>query len=181
MDLDIEYYSSRCNDINGLWVFKGTFMTFVGGDSDHQTVFHSKIKELFASVGVDGDALMPQSRHYKTWTSASILAIYGLNWESWVLHKVEPALSGYVCLPLLLLIWGTYKHVPCPLLISVFLYPSVVFLSWYYSMTKNQVNSMSIEDMDDAGGRNCHETADMRALWSLTNFIPEDRVRFYWS
>jgi hypothetical protein len=22
-------------DINGLWVFKGTFMTFVGGDSDH--------------------------------------------------------------------------------------------------------------------------------------------------
>jgi hypothetical protein len=38
---------------------------------------------------------------------------------------------------------------------------------------------MSIEDMDDAGGRNCYETADMRALWSLTNFIPEDQVRFY--
>jgi hypothetical protein len=43
------------------------------------------------------------------------------------------------------------------------------------------VNSMSIEDMDDAGGRNCHETADMRALWSPTNFIPEDQVRFYQS
>ncbi len=36
MDLDSDYYSSRCKDINGLWVFKGTFiMTFVGGDSDH--------------------------------------------------------------------------------------------------------------------------------------------------
>jgi hypothetical protein len=22
-------------DVNGLWVFKGAFMTFVGGDSDH--------------------------------------------------------------------------------------------------------------------------------------------------
>jgi len=26
---------SRCKDINGLWVFKGTFMAFVGGDNDH--------------------------------------------------------------------------------------------------------------------------------------------------
>jgi len=33
---------------------------------------------------------MPQSRHYKTCTSASILAIDGLNWESWVCHKVSP-------------------------------------------------------------------------------------------
>jgi hypothetical protein len=32
MDLDIDYYSSRCKDINGLWVFKGTFMKFVSGD-----------------------------------------------------------------------------------------------------------------------------------------------------
>jgi hypothetical protein len=32
MDLDNDYFSSRCKDINGL---KGTFMTFVGGDSDH--------------------------------------------------------------------------------------------------------------------------------------------------
>jgi len=35
MDLDSDYYWSRCKDINGLWVFKGTFMTFVGEDSDH--------------------------------------------------------------------------------------------------------------------------------------------------
>jgi hypothetical protein len=47
MDLDSNYYSSRCKDINGLPVFKGTFMTFVGGDSDHSTVFYAKIKELF--------------------------------------------------------------------------------------------------------------------------------------
>jgi hypothetical protein len=35
MDLDSDYDSSRCEDINGLWVCKGVFMTFVGGDSDH--------------------------------------------------------------------------------------------------------------------------------------------------
>jgi hypothetical protein len=35
MDLEIDYYSSKCKDINGLWVFKGTFMTFGGGDNDH--------------------------------------------------------------------------------------------------------------------------------------------------
>jgi hypothetical protein len=35
MDLDSDYYSSTCKYINGLWVFKGAFMTFVGGDSDH--------------------------------------------------------------------------------------------------------------------------------------------------
>jgi hypothetical protein len=34
MDLDRDY-SSRYEDTNGLWVFKGTFATFVGGDSDH--------------------------------------------------------------------------------------------------------------------------------------------------
>jgi hypothetical protein len=52
MNLDSEYYSRpdvmrHKWDINGLWVFKGTFMTFVGVDSDHYTVFYSKIKELF--------------------------------------------------------------------------------------------------------------------------------------
>jgi hypothetical protein len=44
MVLDSDYYLSKCKDINGLWVFKGTFilwvlkgtsMMFVGGDSDH--------------------------------------------------------------------------------------------------------------------------------------------------
>jgi len=124
---------------------------------------------------------MRQSRHYKTCTSASSLAIDGLKWESWVLHKVSPLeqlfLDMFVCL--CYSSFWEHKHVPCPLLISAFLYPSVVFLSWHYSMTKNQVNAMSIEDMDDAGGRNCYETADMRALWSPTNFIPEDQVRFY--
>jgi hypothetical protein len=31
MDLDSDYYSSRCKDINGLFeCLKGTFMTFVG-------------------------------------------------------------------------------------------------------------------------------------------------------
>jgi len=31
MDLDNDYYSSRCKDMNGLWVFEGTLKTFVGG------------------------------------------------------------------------------------------------------------------------------------------------------
>jgi hypothetical protein len=31
MDFDSDYYSSRCKDINGLSVFKGTLMMFVGG------------------------------------------------------------------------------------------------------------------------------------------------------
>jgi len=35
MDLDSDYYSSICKAINGLWQFKGIFMTYVGGDSDH--------------------------------------------------------------------------------------------------------------------------------------------------
>jgi hypothetical protein len=35
MDLNSDYYLSRCKDVNGLWVFKGTFMMFVGGDSNH--------------------------------------------------------------------------------------------------------------------------------------------------
>jgi len=35
MDLDSDYYLSRCKHINGVWVFKGTFIMFVGGDSDH--------------------------------------------------------------------------------------------------------------------------------------------------
>jgi hypothetical protein len=35
MDLDSDYYSSRCKDINGFWVRKGTFMTFVLEDGDH--------------------------------------------------------------------------------------------------------------------------------------------------
>jgi hypothetical protein len=30
MDLDTDYYSSRCQDINGLSVFKGILMTFCG-------------------------------------------------------------------------------------------------------------------------------------------------------
>jgi len=32
MDLDIDYYLSWCKDMNGLSVFKGTLLTFVGGD-----------------------------------------------------------------------------------------------------------------------------------------------------
>jgi hypothetical protein len=51
MDLNSDYYSSRCKDINGLSVFKGTLMMFVGGDSDHSTVFYSNIKELFTVLG----------------------------------------------------------------------------------------------------------------------------------
>jgi hypothetical protein len=35
MDLDSDYNWSRCKDTNGLWVFKGAFMRFVGGDSDY--------------------------------------------------------------------------------------------------------------------------------------------------
>jgi hypothetical protein len=37
MDLDHDYYSSRCKDINGLWVFKGAFRGLWVGtqDSDH--------------------------------------------------------------------------------------------------------------------------------------------------
>jgi hypothetical protein len=33
--LDRDSYSSRSRDIDGLSVFKGTFMTFAGGDNDH--------------------------------------------------------------------------------------------------------------------------------------------------
>jgi len=33
MDLDSDYYLSICKDINGLWVFKGAFKTFLGGES----------------------------------------------------------------------------------------------------------------------------------------------------
>lgn len=35
MDLDRDYDSSRCKDISDFGLFKRTFMTFVGGDSDH--------------------------------------------------------------------------------------------------------------------------------------------------
>ncbi len=28
MDMDNDYYSCRCKDINGLWLFKGTFRPF---------------------------------------------------------------------------------------------------------------------------------------------------------
>jgi hypothetical protein len=31
MDLDTDYYLSRCKDINGLWVFKGTVITVIDG------------------------------------------------------------------------------------------------------------------------------------------------------
>jgi hypothetical protein len=55
MDLDSDYYSSRCKDINGLWVFQGTFMTFVGGDSDHYTLFYFNIRSCLQFWG--GDAL----------------------------------------------------------------------------------------------------------------------------
>jgi hypothetical protein len=53
MDLDNDYYSSRCKDINGLWPFTGTFMIFVGVEhwSLNGTLFLSK--ELFAGVGVE--------------------------------------------------------------------------------------------------------------------------------
>jgi hypothetical protein len=34
MDMDSDYYLSRCKDINDVWLFKGTFM-FVGGYNDH--------------------------------------------------------------------------------------------------------------------------------------------------
>jgi hypothetical protein len=40
-------------DINGLRVFKGTFMTFVSGDSDHEMAFYSTIKKLFTVLGVE--------------------------------------------------------------------------------------------------------------------------------
>jgi len=63
---------------------------------------------------------MAQSRHYKTCTSASILAIDGLNWESWVLHKVSPLeqffLDMFVCL--CYFSFWEHKHVPCPYLLT---------------------------------------------------------------
>ncbi len=51
MDLDSDYYPSRSKDINDLRLFESTFMTFVGGDSDHQTLFYFTIKELFTVLG----------------------------------------------------------------------------------------------------------------------------------
>jgi hypothetical protein len=35
MDLDNDYYSSKCKAINGPLVFKGSLMMFVGGDNNH--------------------------------------------------------------------------------------------------------------------------------------------------
>jgi hypothetical protein len=35
MDLDNDYYSSKCKYINSFLLFKRIFMTFVGGDGDH--------------------------------------------------------------------------------------------------------------------------------------------------
>jgi hypothetical protein len=62
MDLDNDYYSSRCKARKDLRVIEGTFVTLVGGDIDHQTVFYySRLKELFASVGWGGDALTLQN------------------------------------------------------------------------------------------------------------------------
>jgi len=40
-------------DINGLWVFKGAFMTFMGGDSDHYKLFYFNRKHFFAVFGVE--------------------------------------------------------------------------------------------------------------------------------
>jgi hypothetical protein len=40
MDLDSDYYSSRCIDINDLWLFKEPFMAFVGG---HRMIKHYSI------------------------------------------------------------------------------------------------------------------------------------------
>jgi hypothetical protein len=39
MDLDNDYYWSRCKHTNGLLVFKGTFITFVGGDNNLKHYF----------------------------------------------------------------------------------------------------------------------------------------------
>ncbi len=44
--------STRCKDINGIWVFKGNFLTFVGGGSDHYTLFYFNIKELFTVLRI---------------------------------------------------------------------------------------------------------------------------------
>jgi hypothetical protein len=51
MDSNSDYYSSRCKDINGFWVFKGTFMTLVSRDSNHEMVFYCEIKELCRVLG----------------------------------------------------------------------------------------------------------------------------------
>ncbi len=42
MDSDNDCYLSRYKDINYLWVFKGTFMMFVGGDNHDEMVFYFK-------------------------------------------------------------------------------------------------------------------------------------------
>jgi hypothetical protein len=51
MDLDNDYYSSRCKEINGLSFFAGTFMTLVGGDIDRYTLLYFNIMELFTVLG----------------------------------------------------------------------------------------------------------------------------------
>jgi hypothetical protein len=43
MDLDSDYYSSICKDINGLWVFKGAFRTFVGRETGTVIIKHYSI------------------------------------------------------------------------------------------------------------------------------------------
>jgi hypothetical protein len=54
MDVEGDYFWCRCKDINGLRVFKGPFMTFVGGDSDNKKLLYFSIKQfLFANFGVE--------------------------------------------------------------------------------------------------------------------------------
>jgi hypothetical protein len=53
MNLDSDYYSSRCKDINGLWLFnlKGLLRHLWVGTVIMKQVLYSKIKDLFTLLG----------------------------------------------------------------------------------------------------------------------------------
>jgi hypothetical protein len=72
MDLDSDYYSSSCKDINGLRVFKMGLLwcLWVRTLFIKQTVFFSKIKELLEFWG--GDASPPTP---STWDSINVYCI----------------------------------------------------------------------------------------------------------
>jgi hypothetical protein len=53
MDLDSDYYSSRCKDINGLWVFKGTFYDVCGCGQWSLNTILFKIKGVVYTFGVE--------------------------------------------------------------------------------------------------------------------------------
>jgi hypothetical protein len=105
MNVDTDSYSSRCKEINGFWVSKGTFMTFVGGDSDYYTVFYPKIKELFTILGwrCSKDFQISRGLLWKFRSHAAHTSLWSLVSRLNLFHSTEMEwhlLTNFVCLHL---------------------------------------------------------------------------------